>query len=530
MPSTPSELEELLILADRLCDEELSASEAARLSQLLRSREDLREQYLNHRDLHASLAWNGRGSRVSTSLFDEPIPSESPSTRAWPYVAGRQAANVAASMALAWRRRPLAAALALTTSLVLLIGLVWLAWSASPVAQLVRTCDAVWVEDSKLLSPAENSKGNHYQIIDLSAGKKLRLTSGLAELRFHSGAIVVLEGPATFAVLSRNRGRLETGKLVAQVPPAARGFQVETPDARVIDLGTEFAMLVQQPPEPNGQHSSTEVHVLAGQVEVTAQRNRVGADSSSLQKNIGSGTAVRAEAGLDSLTTIASQPERFVRSLPGDLVLTEDFESLPTAMPLTGEKLLSRYERSLPNREQSIRVVEAADMPSGFGRRVLEIRDTDADPKMANPVIDLALPDTLQNQSLQLRFDFRVLDPSSQPLVTIYNREWYVRLYPEVAMEGEPLGTIEPRKWYRVTIDFPAVSNDPAKASVRLQRWEDGQLHDPRSLAVSKVRKLPGVTVRLGFYNPVGKAFPAGGLWQVDNVRVRTLESEDNLP
>ena len=530
MPSTPAEIEELLILADRLCDEGLSAFEAARLSQLLRSSEDLRERYLNYRDLHASLAWNGRGSRVSTSLFDEPAPPESPPARAWPYVVGRQAANFAASMTVAWRHRPLAASLALAMSLMLLIGLGWLAWPASPAAQLVRTCDAVWLADSKLLSPAEKSKGNYYQTINLSAGKKLRLTSGLAELRFRSGAIVVLEGPAAFEILGRNRGRLETGKLVAHVPPAARGFQVETPHARVIDLGTEFAMFVQQTSEPNGQHSSTEVHVLAGQVEVAAQHNRTGADSPSLQKNISSGAAVRAEAGLNSLTTIASQPERFVRSLPGSIVLTEDFESLPIAMPLKGEKLVARYERSLPNRKQSIRVVEAADMPSGFGRRVLEFRDTDADPKMANPVIDLALPDALQNQSLQLRFDFRILDPSSQPLVTIYNREWYVRLCPEVAIEGEPLGTIEPKKWYRVTIDFPAVSNDPAKASVRLQRWGDGQLDDPRLLTVSKVRKLPGATVRLGFYNPVGKAFPAGGLWQVDNVRVRTLESEYDLP
>jgi hypothetical protein len=54
---------------------------------------------------------------------------------------------------------------------------------------------------------------------------------------------------------------LAAGKLRAHVGPEAVGFAVTTPSARVVDLGTEFGVVV----APSGQ---TEAHVIRGQVQL----------------------------------------------------------------------------------------------------------------------------------------------------------------------------------------------------------------------------------------------------------------------
>ena len=66
--------------------------------------------------------------------------------------------------------------------------------------------------------------------------------SGLMELTFASGTRAVIEGPAGFQVTGPNQMRLTYGKVVANVPKGAEGFQIDSRDGKVIDLGTEFAM------------------------------------------------------------------------------------------------------------------------------------------------------------------------------------------------------------------------------------------------------------------------------------------------
>ena len=90
--------------------------------------------------------------------------------------------------------------------------------------------------------------------------QRLQLDSGLLELRFTSGATVILEGPADFEVASALRCVLHRGTVVARVPEQARGFTVEGPRGRLVDLGTEFGVRV-------GNSGDTEVHVLKGRVE-----------------------------------------------------------------------------------------------------------------------------------------------------------------------------------------------------------------------------------------------------------------------
>ena len=92
-------------------------------------------------------------------------------------------------------------------------------------------------------------------------GRKYALSSGLMEITYRTGAKVILQGPVTYGVESRNGGFLAIGKLTGKVEvEAAKGFSVRTPTATVVDLGTEFSVEVRP-------DQTTDVHVVRGAVE-----------------------------------------------------------------------------------------------------------------------------------------------------------------------------------------------------------------------------------------------------------------------
>ena len=86
------------------------------------------------------------------------------------------------------------------------------------------------------------------------------IESGLAQIEFFCGATVVLEGPAELELQSQMQARVKTGRLRAQVPPAARGFSLEVDDMKIVDLGTEFGL--------NVSGEATSVQVFDGEVEL----------------------------------------------------------------------------------------------------------------------------------------------------------------------------------------------------------------------------------------------------------------------
>ena len=117
------------------------------------------------------------------------------------------------------------------------------------VATLTSAVGVDWAADSELRPSLGES---------VRAGK-LKLDAGLAQLEFRQGAYVVLEGPAEFDLTHANEGHLRVGRLRANVPQVAKGFTVDTPKGKVIDLGTEFGVNV----EENGV---TEIFVYVGKV------------------------------------------------------------------------------------------------------------------------------------------------------------------------------------------------------------------------------------------------------------------------
>lgn len=101
----------------------------------------------------------------------------------------------------------------------------------------------------------------------LQVGKRLKpglfkLTSGELRLDFLSGAMVTLQGPAEFLLISSDEATLFAGHATANVPEAARGFILNGPRSAVYDLGTEFTLSVID-------EENSEVRVLDGEVEVS---------------------------------------------------------------------------------------------------------------------------------------------------------------------------------------------------------------------------------------------------------------------
>jgi hypothetical protein len=119
------------------------------------------------------------------------------------------------------------------------------------VAELSNTHNAVWVE-------GQVGALRHSQLV---AGHRMELRQGLAEITFHSGATVLLEGPAVLTLNGSGRATLDAGRLTARVPAQARGFTIATKQASIIDLGTEFGVAV----EPT---RATMVRVFEGRVVV----------------------------------------------------------------------------------------------------------------------------------------------------------------------------------------------------------------------------------------------------------------------
>ena len=108
-------------------------------------------------------------------------------------------------------------------------------------------------------------------------GRKYAIASGLMEITYKTGAKVILQGPATYEVGSRNGGFLSVGKLAARLDNAKKSplsplpsplFIIHTPNATVTDLGTEFGIVATE-------NQQAEVHVFRGKVEVQ-RRDSVG--------------------------------------------------------------------------------------------------------------------------------------------------------------------------------------------------------------------------------------------------------------
>lgn len=104
----------------------------------------------------------------------------------------------------------------------------------------------VWQGDSNVITGGRFSS------------RKLSLTSGVAELKFDSGTNVILQGPCEFKVVDFDTAHLLAGSVVVHVTELSDGFVLSTPEATIIDEGTEYAVTLDE--------EGTEVHVFDGAI------------------------------------------------------------------------------------------------------------------------------------------------------------------------------------------------------------------------------------------------------------------------
>jgi hypothetical protein len=140
----------------------------------------------------------------------------------------------------------------------------------------------------------------------LTIGQSLRLTSGVAELKFDIGATVIVQSPATFSVESGKAIRMSAGKLTAEITkPEARGFKVLTPEATYVDQGTEFGVEV----APGG---NSRVHVFQGAVDLSLTgKNGIELPPQRLRASFGA----RLDGDAPQVTFLHDTGDAFIRSL-----------------------------------------------------------------------------------------------------------------------------------------------------------------------------------------------------------------------
>lgn len=135
-------------------------------------------------------------------------------------------------------------------------------YSQDALARVVRKINCVWSDEAWTLN---NSS-------EIEAGRTIALERGFMSLAFRNGVNVILEGPIEFTVIDENRGALEFGGLGVRVPEGSSGFVVDTPTAKVTDLGTAFSLRV-------SDEGVTDLSVIEGEVEVSRRGQNGNVDS-----------------------------------------------------------------------------------------------------------------------------------------------------------------------------------------------------------------------------------------------------------
>ena len=217
--------QKLITMCAAMRDDEITPAEVSELEQLVTTNPDAMQLYVRFMALTASLDFDGV---IEAPSIDTTV-SVKPRHRSW-----RRLAAVAALLLV-----------------VVSVSIVY--WPMPPsskpaIARLHRTVDAQFV-------------GQHAAIHDgdFMMSGTFDLASGFAELHLTNDVELIFEGPAQFELVSDMRVVLRHGKVVADVPPAARGFVVSSREVQVIDLGTRFGIYA-------NEKSGTQVQVMDGKV------------------------------------------------------------------------------------------------------------------------------------------------------------------------------------------------------------------------------------------------------------------------
>ncbi|MEM6689640.1 MAG: LamG-like jellyroll fold domain-containing protein [Planctomycetota bacterium] len=307
---------------DRFLDDEVSDDEKEQLMQWLNIPGNL-DRFARRSELHADLRSALRRRSIQSSALesvesvafghatnanapdaqDTVIAGDTPASVWSGYKTTLLGMAIAATLLLAWASQPKGD---------IQDG------SSEKVAKIIARIDALLTKDESQWDADELIAGGY------------ELQSGLLHLQFDGGVMVYVEAPAGFQVSSGKRMSITRGRLSASVPPAGIGFAIDTPEAEVIDFGTEFSVDVES--------GSSEVHVFDGLVRVQPKPTIDGEKQSSI--DLRTSQAVKIDDSDNKLVDIQIAHDRFIRDF--DEPKQKYFRSLRKLSPLAVYRMAIR--------------------------------------------------------------------------------------------------------------------------------------------------------------------------------------------
>ena len=136
------------------------------------------------------------------------------------------------------------------------------------VATLSDSMQAKWADGSITLKKKDR----------LFTNQVFSLSEGLVEIETDSGVRLTVEGPAEFQVLPNADLYLNHGRVYASVSESGIGFTVAMANTKVIDLGTEFGVDVQD-------SGTMELHVFKGKTTLVSGGSWLGKTAYTIAQN-----------------------------------------------------------------------------------------------------------------------------------------------------------------------------------------------------------------------------------------------------
>lgn len=229
-----SDLARIDELAARMREAALSEAEQAELDGLLLSNPDARRRFVDYLTLEIDLREDAARLLGAAEPVQNVTAARSAATSKWFTMAVLTAVAASVLAAVAFGPQFL---------------------GPRTIATLASSENAAWESSLPTMPGSELTPGS------------LKLISGIATIRFRSGAEVLMEAPANLELISPMRGKLVDGAAMVTVPEPAIGFVLETPDGYVVDHGTQFAVTVA--PEGN----QTDFEVIEGEISVHLPSN-----------------------------------------------------------------------------------------------------------------------------------------------------------------------------------------------------------------------------------------------------------------
>lgn len=292
---------DLSALINAYCDGTLTEADAAQLETLLKQDREAMRTFLAYLTIHSRLCWDASVSLSTLEQHPAGRPSPLQTIRSvrtrWSFLSSKPWMFTSAAVLLA-------VLLAIPAGRMFFgngqLGAPLVKQPVEPAGTsalaTITQANGRWADKARTVKIGEKFSPG---MVDLS--------QGFVEMSFDNGTMLLLEAPIRLQIISDKRAFLHYGRVVARVDHKVTEFTIETPSAKILDLGTEFGTAV----DSNGV---TQVQVFEGAVEATV-KDETGKPQR--VERLVAGDARKLDASvMRDWQFVAFHPESFVRKFP----------------------------------------------------------------------------------------------------------------------------------------------------------------------------------------------------------------------